>query len=262
LLLRALILLGLGAVVVSWYAHATRAYVEVRVTSEHVDSSVLINCVPFVSQPGVEETFDLGWLRPQNVVSIEFLSGARSDGTLRKGYFQVERRIDHGKWQTLKVFGTSGLSVDLPPYYKRAFIADGTNLGEREGCTSPPLWGFARSQLKRTQTPATRRDALAFDVATSVGPWLLRAMALIAAIVFGLAYFGRERLAVPARRVVEGALAVPLALATFHVALAIAASAAVVAAAWYEHSRGGGAGAVGGDDVADGRARPDSRQAQ
>jgi hypothetical protein len=37
---------------------------------------------------------------------------------------------------------------------------------------------------------------------------------------------------------VEGTLAVPLALATVHVALAVAASVAIVAAAWYEHSRG------------------------
>jgi hypothetical protein len=116
-LLRALILLGIGVLLVPWYAHATRDYLEVRVRAENVRWSVLVNCVKFVSQPGVDETLDLGWLRPQDVVSVEFTSDPpRSDGTVREGYFQVERRLNRGNWETLKALGTSGASVEPPPF--------------------------------------------------------------------------------------------------------------------------------------------------
>lgn len=246
-LLRVLVLLGVGVLAVSWYAHATRDYVEVRVRAENVAWRVLINCVPVGSQSAVEETFDLGWLRPQDVVSVEFRSKRRLDGTLRKGNFKAERSIDRGKWVKLKVLGTGGRSVELPPNYKRAFMAGGTDLGENEGCGSPPQWAFARDRLGQMQRPATRRDAPAFDVATVVRPWLLWGIAVIAVVMFALAYFGRDRLPVPLRRVVDGTLAVSLALATVHIALAAAASLAIVAAAWQEHRQHRRSAAVDSD---------------
>jgi hypothetical protein len=146
-------------------------------------------------------------------------------------------------------------------------MADGTNLGEREGCTSWPQWAFASSQLRRTLNPATRRDpphpatrrdALAFDVATGLRPWLVWALAVIAAGAFALAHFGRERLTGPVRRVLESSLAVPVLLATVNVKLAVASGAAILIAAWYEHRH---PPAIGGADVAPAGGRPDPRQA-
>ena len=241
-LLHALILLGIGVFVVSWFAHATRDYVEVRVRAESVDWGAFVNCAKFASQPDVEQTFDLGWLKPQDIVSIEFRSQPRDDGTLRKGYFLAQRRVNGGTWETLKRLGSSGASVELPPFDSTAFIAGGSNLGKSGGCVTPPYWAFAASQLGRHVRPAARRDAVVFDIARAVGPWLLRAIAGIAAVALGLAYFARDRLALPARRVVESALVVPLALATVHLWLAVAASAAILLAAWHEHQRDDAAG--------------------
>jgi hypothetical protein len=84
-LLRPLLILGACAFVVSWYSHATREYVEIRVKAEHVNAGVLVDCVGFASeQTGVEDTVDLGWLKPQDIVSIEFTRELRDDVPLGK----------------------------------------------------------------------------------------------------------------------------------------------------------------------------------
>jgi hypothetical protein len=123
-LLHALILLGIGVLVVSWFAHATRDYVEVRIRAENVKWGVFVNCAKFASQPDVEQTFDLGWLKPQDIVSIEFLSQTRHDGTVRKGYFLAQRRVNGETWETLKSLGSSGASVEPPPIYRPLSPAD------------------------------------------------------------------------------------------------------------------------------------------
>jgi hypothetical protein len=88
----------LAAVAVSSYVRATHERVEIDVSAGFVIVRVYLNCQLVRGYEGHRTAgiVDLGWLRPEDIVSIEVLS------TRTSGYFRISRRLDHGRWQTLK----------------------------------------------------------------------------------------------------------------------------------------------------------------
>lgn len=196
LALLALAVVELAAIAVSSYANATRRHVEIGVASGDVIVRVYLNCQlvrGYDSRTLGVERVDLGWLRPDDIVSTEIFSTGGS------GYFKVTRRIDAGRMVTLGQRGRRGRGAELPHHQlvlRRAFLATGASLDAIEGdapsCAIPPRWAFA-PPAGTDPGASPGRPSVAYDIAGDLRPagaWLLGAIGLTA-FLFAI-FAGRE----------------------------------------------------------------------
>jgi hypothetical protein len=196
----AIAIVALSAVALSSYAHATHHRVSVRITLGDVIVRAYLNCrlLGEYAQPGPSiKTVDLGWLRPQDIVSVEVTSLRTS------GHVLIERRVDGGDWETLKQSGSLGYATDFPPLQlviTKTFLAAGTSLGaedpldtpaqqlaslHRDGlpsCRLDPIWDFGPAPAD----PATTRGRpnRVYDIADTISTRLPWALAIVGIIAF------------------------------------------------------------------------------
>ena len=205
-LLVAAAVVALSAVALSWYAHATHHRVRVHITHGDVIVRAYLNCqlVRQYAQQGQSiADLDLGWLRPQDIVSVEVTS------TQTSGHVRISRRIDGARWETLKWAGSVGHTADFPPeqlVFTTTFLGDGTPLGaedplhkpaqqasspHRQGtasCRLDPIWDFAPAPADVRGSGRVRPNHV-YDIADTITtrlPWMLGfvgAMALLGAFV-------------------------------------------------------------------------------
>jgi len=221
----------LGAVALSSYARATHERVEIDVSAGFVVVRVYLNCQLVRGHEGrrIADVVDLGWLRPEDVVSIEIMS------TRTSGYFRISRRLDHGRWQTLKQRGSLGHAAKFlhqSPVLRTAFLAAGTSLDVMHGVAPscgfvPAVWLFGPPLgVDLGTTPG--RPNVAYDVASNVAsalPWMLGmvgAIALCFAFVVGGEQSNWSRALTATLAVTELVLAVLLSLGTVDVPVALA----------------------------------------
>lgn len=225
----------LGAVALSSYARATHERVEINVSAGFMVVRVYLNCQLVRGDEGrIADVVDLGWLRPEDVVSIELTS------TQTSGYFRISRRLNHGRWQTLTQRGSLGHAADFPhqtPVVNTAFLAAGTSLdvmdadgthGVAPSCgAESPLWLFGPPLgVDLGTTPG--RPNVAYDVASNVAsalPWMLGmvgAIALCFAFVVGGKQSNWSRALTATLAVTQLVLAVLLSLGTVDVPVALA----------------------------------------
>ena len=194
-------IVALSAVAVSLYAHATHHRVSVRITFGDVIVRASLNCrlVAEYAQAGQSvKIVELGWLRPQDIVSVEVTSLQTS------GHVRIERRVDGGGWKTLKRSGSLGNSTDFPALQlviASTFLAEGTSLGAKDpfltpaqqlgslhrnglpSCRRDPIWDFAPAPAD----PATTRvrPNRLYDIANTVSTTMAWTFAVVGMIAFG-----------------------------------------------------------------------------
>lgn len=196
-----IVVVEFSAIAISSYARSTHRQVQVGVDVSDVIARVWLNCRlvhGYPSSPEDPAVLDLGWLRPEDVVSIEVMS------TQTSGDYRISRRLGDRGWQTLAQAGRRGDAADfqhLRPVLRTAFLAAGPILyvsrypfkgdpvfGDPPSCGFEPSWAFAPAAGTKPGTTPGRPNA-AFDIASSVATTLAWILAIIGGLGVLVAIF-------------------------------------------------------------------------